>query len=140
MPADAPPRTTTILVVDDGAPNVKLLEAFLGAEGYATVAAMSGMEALLLAASTRPDLVLLDAMMPDLDGFETLARLKADPRTSSIPVMMVTALDDLPARRRAVASGAEGFLSKPIVRADLTTRVRDLLATAKHAAPSSPPK
>jgi CheY-like chemotaxis protein len=138
--ADAPPRTTTILVVDDAAPNVKLLEMLLGAEGYVTLSTMSGREALVLAASAQPALILLDAMMPDLDGFETLARLKADPCTMSIPVMMVTALDDLPARRRAVASGAADFLSKPVVRADLRERVRDLLATAKHAAPTSPPK
>jgi CheY-like chemotaxis protein len=133
--ADAPTRTTTILVVDDRAPNVKLLEMFLGADGYATIAASSGREALLLAASAQPDLILLDAMMPDLDGFETLARLKADPRTRSIPVMLVTALDDLGARRRAIECGAEAFLSKPIVRTDLRVRVRDLLQSGKPGAP-----
>jgi putative two-component system response regulator len=131
---------TTILVVDDGAPNVKLLEMFLAAEGYATIYASSGRGALVLAASAQPALVLLDAMMPDLDGFETLARLKADPRTRPIPVMMVTALDDLQSRRRAIESGAEGFLSKPIVRADLGVRVRDLLAARPQVAPTSPPK
>jgi putative two-component system response regulator len=136
--ADAPTPVTTILVVDDGAPNVKLLEMFLGAEGYATISASSGREALVLAASAQPDLVLLDAMMPGLDGFETLARLKADARTRSIPVMMVTALDDLTSRRRAIESGAEAFLGKPIVRADLRERVRDLLAAVKRAAPTSP--
>ena len=133
--ADALARTTTILVVDDGAPNVKLLEMFLGADGYATIAASSGREAITLAASARPDLVLLDAMMPDMDGFETLARLKADPRTRSIPVMMVTALDDLVARRRAIECGAEAFLGKPIVRADLRVRVRELLRPGKAGAP-----
>ena len=135
MQPDASTRTTTILVVDDGAPNVKLLEMFLGADGYATISASSGREALLLAGSARPDLILLDAMMPDLDGFETLAMLKADPHTRSIPVMMVTALDDLAARRRAIACGAASFLSKPIVRADLRVRVRDLLQPGKPGAP-----
>jgi putative two-component system response regulator len=138
--ADSPTRATTILVVDDGAPNVKLLQMFLGAEGYATISASSGKEALVLAAAAQPALVLLDAMMPDLDGFETLARLKADPRTMAIPVMMVTALDDIGARRLAIERGAEAFLSKPVVRADLRVRVRDLLATVQQAAPTSPPK
>jgi CheY-like chemotaxis protein len=74
-------------------------------------------------------------MMPDMDGFDTLARLKADLRTRSIPVMMVTALDDLGARRRAMECGAVAFLSKPIVRADLMARVRDLLLPRKPGAP-----
>jgi CheY-like chemotaxis protein len=137
---DAPTPATTILVVDDAAPNVKLLQMFLGAEGYATIPASSGREALVLAAAAQPALVLLDAMMPELDGFQTLARLKADPRTMSIPVLMVTALDDLKSRRRAIESGAAAFLSKPVVRADLRVRVRDLLATGKRVAPPSPPK
>jgi CheY-like chemotaxis protein len=124
---DAPERLATILVVDDGPPNVKLLEMLLHAEGYATVAATSGGAALRLALTEQPDLILLDAMMPDLDGFETAVMLKADARTRAIPVIMITALDDQESRRRALQAGADAFLPKPVDRALLRARIPELL-------------
>lgn len=123
----------TILVVDDEERNVKLLEVLLQAEGYATVSALNGREALATAVSACPDLILLDIMMPDMDGFETVAQLKADPRTRQVPVIMVTALDDRDTKQRALLAGAEEFLSKPIVRADLTVRVRNLLRLKQYS-------
>ena len=93
-----------VLVVDDEARNVKLLETLLHADGHATISARNGQEALALAVESKPDLILLDIMMPDMDGFETVARLKADPRTQPVPVIMVTALDHrLPIERKAEA-------------------------------------
>ncbi|MDP1634073.1 MAG: response regulator [Gallionellaceae bacterium] len=121
-----------ILVVDDEVRNVKLLETLLHAEGYATIVARNGREALALAAAEKPDLILLDVMMPDMDGFETVARLKADPKTKQVPVIMVTALDDRDSKLRALEAGAEEFLSKPIDRADLTVRVRNLLRLKEY--------
>lgn len=125
-------RSATILVVDDEARNVKLLETLLHAEGHATVSASNGSEGLALAVTARPDLILLDVMMPDMDGFETVKRLKADPRTKPVPVIMVTALDDRESKLRALEAGAEEFLTKPIDRADLTVRVRNLLRLKEY--------
>jgi putative two-component system response regulator len=125
-------KPALILVVDDEERNVKLLETLLRAEGYATLSAANGHAALEIAASRQPDLILLDIMMPDLDGFATVARLKADPRTQRVPVIMVTALDDRESKLRALEAGAEEFLSKPIDRADLRVRVRNLLRLKEY--------
>ncbi len=121
-----------ILIVDDQETNVRLMETLLQAEGYATVAATNGREALTLAEAEKPDLILLDIMMPDMDGFEAVKHLKEDPVTQSIPVIMITALDDQETKIRALESGAEEFLTKPIVRVDLTMRVRNLLRLKKY--------
>jgi putative two-component system response regulator len=126
------PKSARILVVDDVESNIKVLETQLHAEGYATIAARNGSEALALARSENPDLILLDVMMPDMDGYETVARLKADPRTQPVPVIMVTALDDRDSKLRALEAGAEEFLSKPIDRADLRVRVRNLLRLKEY--------
>lgn len=133
LPTAAATAASTILVVDDEERNVKLLQTLLQAEGYATISALNGREALAAAVSSRPDLILLDIMMPDMDGFETVAQLKADPRTRQVPVIMVTALDDRDTKQRALLAGAEEFLSKPIVRADLTVRVRNLLRLKQYS-------
>jgi putative two-component system response regulator len=109
-----------------------LLEALLHAEGYVTLSAGNGRDALVVAALEKPDLILLDIMMPDMDGFETVARLKADPRTQRVPVIMVTALDDRESKLRALEAGAEEFLSKPIDRQDLRVRVRNLLRLKEY--------
>src|ERR1700730_17268831 len=103
-----------ILVVDDEEANICLLEAILQADGYETVAARNGAEALVLAVERLPDLILVDVLMPDIDGFETVSRLKGDPRTKTIPVIMVTALDDRDPKLRALEAGAEEFLTKPV--------------------------
>jgi putative two-component system response regulator len=133
MNANSSQKLTTVLIVDDEPRNIKLLETLLHAEGYATVIASNGKDALALAASEKPDLVLLDVMMPDMDGFETVARLKGDPQTKRVPVIMVTALDDRASKQRALEAGAEEFLSKPIDHADLTVRVRNLLRLKEYS-------
>jgi diguanylate cyclase (GGDEF)-like protein len=117
----------TILIVDDELPNRKLLEALLRPEGYLTVCAASGAEALDLIAADAPDLILLDVMMPLMDGFEVVALLKANPATSSIPVIMITAHIDRGARVAGLSAGAEEFLTKPVDRIELWLRVRNLL-------------
>jgi PAS domain S-box-containing protein len=117
----------TILIVDDETQNRKVLEALLRPEGYVTLTAASGDEALASIAKQAPDLMLIDAMMPGMDGFELTGRLKADPATASIPVIMVTALIDKASRLAGLKAGAEEFLTKPVDRAELWLRVRNLL-------------
>jgi len=132
MTARKPLKPARILVVDDEERNIKLLEVLLHAEGYATLSASNGRNALAVAAAEIPDLILLDIMMPDMDGFETVAQLKGDPRTQPVPVIMVTALDDRESKLRALEAGAEEFLAKPIDRADLRVRVRNLLRLKEY--------
>ncbi|RZJ27121.1 MAG: response regulator [Haliea sp.] len=117
----------TILIVDDEPANCRLLEALLHPEGYLTVCASNGAQALLVVAQQPPDLILLDVMMPELDGYQVAALLKADPVSSNIPIIMVTALNDRDARIAGLKAGAEEFLSKPVDRAELWLRVRNLL-------------
>ncbi|MDW5418579.1 EAL domain-containing protein [Iodobacter sp. CM08] len=117
----------TILIVDDESQNRKLLETLLSPEGYITQCAASGEEALAAIAEHAPDLILLDIMMPGMDGFEVAVILKASPLTSRIPIIMVTALNDRSARLAGLNAGAEEFLTKPVDRAELWLRVRNLL-------------
>jgi two-component system, cell cycle response regulator len=119
--------TARILVVDDIAANVKLLEARLTAEYFDVVTAMSGSEALDICRAAQCDIVLLDVMMPEMDGFEVCRRLKADPKTHHIPVVMVTALDQPADRVRGLEAGADDFLTKPVSEIALLARVRSLV-------------
>ena len=116
-----------ILVVDDILPNVKLLEAKLMSEYYSVLTAMNGFEAIEVAKAEQPDLILLDVMMPKMDGFEACRRLKADPATAHIPVVMVTALDQPTDRVRGLEVGADDFLTKPANDLALFARVRSLV-------------
>lgn len=116
-----------ILVVDDIPTNRLLLEARLATAYYQVSSAANGPEALALAASEKPDLILLDVMMPDMDGFEVCQRLKADRETAHIPVVMVTALDSPADRVRGLEAGADDFLTKPVDGAALFARVRNLV-------------
>jgi len=116
-----------ILVVDDIAANVKLLEAKLSAEYYIVLTATNGFEALEVAKAEQPDLILLDVMMPKMDGFEACKRLKADPSLSHIPVVMITALDQASDRIRGLEAGADDFLTKPANDLALFARVRSLV-------------
>ncbi|WP_428409282.1 PleD family two-component system response regulator [Hyphococcus sp.] len=118
--------TARVLVVDDLEPNVKLLEAKLRAEYFDVLGAYSGQEAINLAAAEKPDIILLDVMMPGMDGFETCRKLKANPETMHIPVVMVTALDQQADRVAGLEAGADDFLTKPVEDLALFARVRSL--------------
>jgi len=119
--------TARILVVDDAPANVKLLEARLLAEYFDVLTAENGFEALKICDSTQVDLILLDIMMPGMDGFEVCEKLKANPRTSHIPVVIVTALDQPSDRVRGLKAGADDFLTKPVNDLQLISRVKSLL-------------
>jgi len=116
-----------ILIVDDEERNLKLLTLLLSREGYRLVTASNGLEALAQVQSAVPDLILLDIMMPEMDGFEVCRRIRQDPVTQQIPVVMVTALEDRDSRIRGLEAGANDFLNKPVDSAELTVRVRNLL-------------
>ena len=116
-----------ILVVDDEARNVKLLEAQLMPRGYRVVTAYNGAEALQQVNQERPDLVLLDVMMPVLDGFRVCQQLKDDPATRLIPVIMMTALGSVEDRIRGIEAGADDFLTKPVNRDELLARIQTSL-------------
>ncbi len=118
--------TARVLVVDDLPPNVKLLEARLSAEYFEVLTASNGPDALAICARGVCDIVLLDVMMPGMDGFEVCRRLKADPATAHLPVVMVTALDQPADRVRGLEAGADDFLTKPIDEVALISRVRSL--------------
>lgn len=116
-----------ILVVDDVVVNVRLLEAKLASEYFHVLTASSGETALEVARAERPDLVLLDVMMPGMDGFEVCRRLKSNPATTEIPVVMVTALSDISDRVKGLEAGADDFLTKPVDDVALFARVRSLV-------------
>jgi two-component system cell cycle response regulator len=119
--------TARILVVDDIPANVKLLEARLLAEYFDVLTADDGFKALEIVDKTSVDLILLDIMMPGMDGFEVCERLKANPRTAHIPVVMVTALDQPADRVRGLKAGADDFLTKPVNDLQLVSRVKSLV-------------
>ena len=119
--------TARVLVVDDIPRNVKLLEAKLTAEYFEVLCAESGQRALEIVRQERPDIVLLDVMMPGMDGFEVCRRIKADPNTQHIPVVMVTALDQVHDRVEGLQAGADDFLTKPVNDMALFSRVRSLV-------------
>ena len=119
--------TARILVVDDIPANVKLLEARLLAEYFEVLTATSGPEAIEICENGKVDVVLLDVMMPGMDGIEVCRRLKSDPSTSHIPIVMVTALDQVSDRIRGLEAGADDFLTKPVRDLHLMTRVRSLV-------------
>lgn len=119
--------TARILIVDDVPANVKLLEVRLLAEYLEVLTADSGAKALQLCEQTQVDVVLLDVMMPEMDGFEVCERLKANPRTAHIPIVMVTALDQPADRVRGLKAGADDFLTKPVNDFQLISRVKNLV-------------
>src|SRR5918992_1997988 len=116
-----------LLVVDDTPKNVKLLADILTARGYNVVTAASGAEALSQVEAQRPDLVLLDVVMPEMSGYEVCRKLRSNPATQLLPIVMVTALDPGQERIKGLDAGADDFLTKPINQAELLARVRSLL-------------
>ncbi len=119
--------TARVLVVDDILANVRLLEAKLSAEYFEVVTAMNGLDALDAIQRTKPDIVLLDVMMPGIDGIEVCKRIKANPATQHIPVIMVTALDQPEDRVRGLEAGADDFLTKPVNDISLFCRIKSLV-------------
>ena len=120
-------KLPVILVVDDNEQNLELIQAYLEDLDCETVAAYDGVEALEAVARKKPDLVLLDVMMPKMSGFEVCRRLKSNPETESIPIIMVTALNEFGDIERGIDSGADDFVSKPVNRLELLTRVKTML-------------
>ncbi len=120
-------KTPVVLVVDDNQQNLELLQAYLEDMDCETVPAHDGPEALEIIGNSPPDLILLDVMMPKMSGFEVCKRLKNDPKTSDIPVIMVTALNEFGDIERGIDSGTDDFLSKPVNKLELVTRVKTML-------------
>ncbi|HEY3391117.1 MAG TPA: response regulator [Lacipirellulaceae bacterium] len=116
-----------ILIADDNEPNVELLEAYLSGTDVETAVAKDGQDTLAKVASFRPHLILLDIMMPKLSGFEVCKKIKSDPSTSGIMILMVTALNEHGDIERAVQAGTDDLLSKPVNKAELLLRVEKML-------------
>jgi two-component system alkaline phosphatase synthesis response regulator PhoP len=128
MSSPQPGMPATILIVDDNAQNLELLEAYLEELGARVITATNGHDALAKVATDRPNLVLLDIMMPKMSGFEVCKKLKSDPATKDIAVFMVTALHEAGDMERGVEVGADDFLTKPVNRVDLISRIKALLS------------
>ena len=125
--ADTFVTPSTVLIVDDNPQNVELLVAFLESLPVSLVTAVDGVDALAKVAEHHPDLVLLDVMMPRMSGFQVCQKLKADPATRDIQILMVTALHELGDIERATECGTDDFVSKPVNKLELQTRVKSLL-------------
>jgi two-component system, OmpR family, alkaline phosphatase synthesis response regulator PhoP len=123
----ATPRRSRILIADDNQPNVELLEAFLAEVDCDIAVAADGRDTLEKVESFQPDLILLDVMMPKLSGFEVCQKLKSDPKTKNVMVLMVTALNEAGDIERGVNSGTDDFLSKPVNKVELVKRVENML-------------
>ena len=127
-------RIPQIMVVDDDPDTVSILARHLQREGFVAIEAISGAECLRLVHEHRIDVILLDLMMPEMDGFQVCRSLKRDPATAEIPVIMITARDDLDARAEGMRLGVSDFLAKPVFRRQLANRIRaqlDMLATGR---------
>jgi two-component system alkaline phosphatase synthesis response regulator PhoP len=124
-----PPR---VLIADDNVQGAELLEAYLSASGYELRTASDGEQTLQQVAAWQPDLILLDIMMPRISGFEVCKRLRADPATRDVAVLMITALDQPSDMDRAIDVGADDFLSKPIKKNELLLRVRSMLRSRMY--------
>ena len=120
-------KTPTVLVVDDNLQNLELLQAYLEDLDCQTIPAHDGLEAMEIVTENPPDLILLDVMMPKMSGFEVCKRLKSNTHSAQIPIIMVTALSEFADIERAIDSGTDDFLSKPVNKLELLTRVRTML-------------
>ena len=120
-------RDSTILIVDDNLQNLELLQAYLESLPCRIVTATDGVAGLEAVEREKPDLILLDVMMPRMSGFEVCSKLKSHPATRTIPIIMVTALNEIGDIERGVESGTDDFLTKPVKKLELITRVKSLL-------------
>ena len=117
-----------VLIVDDDPINIELLEGYLS-KGYDILKAHDGNEAIIIVEATPPDIILLDIMMPGMNGYEVCKKLKDDPKTNHIPIVMVTALHETEDRNKAIEAGADDFITKPFDIIELTVRVKSNLRT-----------
>ncbi|MSR56559.1 MAG: response regulator [Planctomycetaceae bacterium] len=127
MPREKHDRPSKLLIADDNHQNCELLDAYLSEAGYTVEMVYDGQQTLDAVQRSQPDLILLDIMMPRMSGYEVCKRLKADPETRNIPILMVTALAEMGDIEKAVSAGADDFLTKPVNKLELTTRVKSLL-------------
>lgn len=125
--ADPPIPASSILLVDDNEHNLELLQAYVEDLGWELRSARDGAEAIAMVRAQQPDIILLDVMMPRMSGYQVCSTLKRDPATRDIPIVMVTALNEVGDAERAVESGADDFLTKPVNRLELITRVKSLV-------------
>lgn len=135
MAENATDTIARIMVVDDDADTVTILARYLQREGFSTIEALSGPQCLMLVAEHHVDVILLDLMMPDMDGFAVVRALKNNPATADIPVIMVTARDDIESRSEGMRVGVSDFLAKPVFRKQLANRIKaqlDTIATARQ--------
>jgi DNA-binding response OmpR family regulator len=133
---DEPNRPPQILVVDDDQDTVAILARHLEREGFVPIEANSGAQCLKMVHENEVDVILLDLMMPEMDGFQVVKALRDDPVTAEIPIIMITARDDLDARAEGMRLGVSDFLAKPVFRRQLASRVRaqlEVVATARNA-------
>ncbi|MBI5027046.1 MAG: response regulator [Nitrospirae bacterium] len=128
----AEPKKSKVLVVDDEEKSLRLLDSLLTAAGYETESATNGVKALSRAKDFKPDLILLDIMMPEMDGYKVCRRLKSDSNTKDIPVVMITALADRESKLEGLDAGASDFLTKPVDRVELSLRVKNLLKVKEY--------
>lgn len=124
---DTNTKPPVILVVDDNQQNLELLQAYLEDVDCTTISAHDGLEALDIVKKNPPDLILLDVMMPKMSGFEVCKRIKNNPATTDIPIIMVTALTEFGDIERGIDSGTDDFLSKPVNKLELLTRIKTML-------------
>ena len=127
-------RLPQIMVVDDDADTVSILARHLQREGFVAIEAVSGAECIRLAHENPVDVILLDLMMPEMDGFEVVRALKNNPATAEIPIIMITARDDIESRSEGMRVGVSDFLAKPVFRKQLANRIKaqlDTIATAR---------
>jgi DNA-binding response OmpR family regulator len=133
---DEPSRPPQILVVDDDQDTVAILARHLEREGFVPIEANSGAQCLKMVHENEVDVILLDLMMPEMDGFQVVKALRDDPVTAEIPIIMITARDDLDARAEGMRLGVSDFLAKPVFRRQLASRVRaqlEVVETARNA-------
>ena len=129
-----------VLVVDDDTRILRLMEAMLVAAGYSVILAENGSKAITVANLSSPDIILLDVMMPGMDGFQVASRLQANKQTKNIPIVMVTALSEVKDRVKALESGADDFLTKPVDKQELLTRVKTLVEKSERTKRQIEPK